>query len=76
MTTPTPQEISRAEAFGRLAARGGTVDDCPYEANGDPWHRTLAARFVRAFLGAGGDSGVSCEDEPHRGILHIIRRSR
>lgn len=73
---PTDREISRAEAFGRLAARAGTIDACPYEANGDPWQRTMAARFVRAYLGAGGDCGVSCDDEPHRGTLHTIRRHR
>ncbi len=61
--SPTPQELSIAEAFGRLAARtkkGTRV--CPYEADGTPDQRVLAARFVHAYFEAGGTSGIGDED--------------
>lgn len=57
------QDIKRAEAFGRLAARTGLgVDSCPYPADGAPHDRVMAARFVRAYLGAGGQVAVDYED--------------
>lgn len=51
----TDRDLSRAEAFGRLAAKGGAgVRACPYEADGDASERVLAARFVAAYVRAGG----------------------
>jgi hypothetical protein len=58
------RDLARAEALGRLAARGGkSVRTCPYEANGDPDQRILAARFVRAYIGAGGQVAVDYDDQ-------------
>ena len=59
----TARDVARAEAFGRLAARTGQpVGACPYEANGGPDERVLAARFVRAYIGAGGRVSIDYED--------------
>lgn len=67
MSGPTPAELARAEAFGRVAARGGCqVTSCPYEANGTPSERVLSARFVRAFLAHGGTITVDFGDGPGR----------
>ena len=58
------RDIRRAEAFGRLAARDGCgYQSCPYEADGGPDERQLAARWVRAFVGAGGRVGVEDQDQ-------------
>lgn len=60
----TGRDLQRAEAMGRLAARDGCgYRSCPYEADGGPDERQLAARWVRAFVGAGGRVGVA-EGEP------------
>lgn len=49
----TDSDLSRAEAFGRHAARNGqAVTACPYEANGDEDQRELATRYVRAYYEA------------------------
>jgi hypothetical protein len=62
MSMPTDEEIARAQAFGRLAAREGKpVDTCPYTQD-TPADRVLAYRWVRAYTGAGGDAGVSYDD--------------
>lgn len=61
----TAASYSRAEAAGRLAARAGTgIKSCPYEANGTPEQRVLAARFVHAYLVAGGAVAASTDDGP------------
>ena len=67
--TLTPGDLARAEAFGRLAAQKNLrVDTCPYEANGDNDQRVLAARFVAAYLDAGGTIEVDYDDGAgHRG---------
>jgi hypothetical protein len=53
----TDQDLSRAEALGRLAARAGRdARACPYQVNGDTDQRVLAARFVRAYIGEGSDT--------------------
>lgn len=55
----SPQDKARAESFGRLAAKKNCgVTACPYEADGDADQRTLAARFVHAFIKAGGKVAV------------------
>lgn len=62
----TTRDIQRAEAFGRLAARDGCkYDACPYEADGGPDERQLAARWMRAYMGAGGsiDEGDDMPEE-------------
>jgi hypothetical protein len=57
------RDIRRAESLGRIAAADGLpVNVCPYEANGDPDHRVLAVRFVRAYMKAGGKVAVDYED--------------
>jgi hypothetical protein len=57
------RDLARAEAFGRVAAKGGlSVQSCPYEANGSPNDRVLAARFVRAYLRHGGAVAVDYDD--------------
>ncbi len=66
----TDADLSRAEAQGRLAARDQLgVRTCPYEADGDAGQRVLAARFVHAYVGAGGlvDDGEE-EDVPENEI--------
>ena len=67
----TARDVGRAEAMGRLAAGDGLdVDACPYRADGSPDDRLLAARWVRAYLGAGGNAGFDDEGEqmPEREI--------
>jgi hypothetical protein len=59
----TPRDLARAEAFGRLAAREHLgVRSCPYEANGTPDERVMAARFVAAYVRAGGQINVQYEE--------------
>jgi hypothetical protein len=55
-TMPSDRDITRAQRFGRLAAREGRslASACPYDANGTPAERVLARRFVQAYVGAGG----------------------
>lgn len=57
-TMPTDEEIARAQAFGRLAAREGkTVSTCPYTKD-TPADRVLAYRWVCAYTQTGGNAGV------------------
>lgn len=59
----SPQDLSRAEAYGRLAARTGKpITVCPYEANGSPDQRVQARSFVSAYLDAGGKIPVDYGD--------------
>lgn len=59
----TDREISAAESMGRIAARSKLpVSSCPYEADGDADQRTLAQKFVRAWLAAGGRTAVRFDD--------------
>lgn len=60
----TEQELSIAEAFGRLAARTGKgTRACPYEANGGEDQRVLSARFIHAYFEHGGTSAVGDDDQ-------------
>jgi hypothetical protein len=49
-------ERNRARLAGRLAGRLGRSlrTACPYDADGSPDQRVLAAVFVRAYVAAGG----------------------
>jgi hypothetical protein len=59
----TRRDLARAEAMGRIAARGRCgIESCPYEANGSPDERVLAGRFVRAYVAAGGAVSVDYDD--------------
>jgi hypothetical protein len=68
---PTDREITRAQRLARLAVRAGRplADACPYDANGSAKERILTARYVQAYVAAGGtvdgleyDDGVEHEN--------------
>lgn len=80
--TVTMVEIQRAEAFGRIAARGGLgAGACPYQANGSAAERLLAARFVAAYLDADGPVSVDYDDGTRTHVtdkgttIHVSHRS-
>jgi hypothetical protein len=55
---PADEEIARAQALGRLAAReGASAATCPYGQD-TPADRVLAYRWVRAYTAAGGNAGI------------------
>lgn len=58
MTVPSDEDIARAQSLGRLTARdGGNVTSCPYPQT-TPQGRVLAHRWLKAFMDAGGSTGI------------------
>lgn len=65
------QDIARAQALGRAAARAGLpVTSCPYPWDGSPADRVLRMRWALAYAGAGGRVGVE------RTVDRIAHRAR
>jgi hypothetical protein len=55
MSSVSDQDIARAQALGRLAARARLpISKCPYPRTA----RVLRMRYVLAYTGAGGRVGV------------------